>query len=145
MRRTVIAVIASLAALLAPAAARADAMPVLAAPRIVSKVAMLNLAYPGFASYHFVLSERGESTLRARVNYEVMASLPMTTTQVKTYDWRPVVDAVVGQQVQLSSVRLTFISGKNLLVANLGSLGGTELRVTPTSFGGGTLSLGGAF
>ena len=85
----------------------------------------------------------GFTTPTGRRSYEVLASLPQTESAVRTYDVKPIVDSVTNQKLKLGEAfTLTLISGKNLLVADVGR---TQLALAPTSMGSGVFTIGGAF
>ena len=76
--------------------------------------------------------------------YSVMASLPDAESVVRYFDVKRVVNQFIDQKVELGSgLRLTFITGRHLLVADLGAR--TTFSVTPTSMSGGVFSIGTAF
>ncbi len=76
--------------------------------------------------------------------YAVMANLPYAESVVRTFDVGRVVNRFIDQKVELGSgFRLTFITGRHLLVADLGAR--TTFSVTPTSMSGGVFSIGTAF
>jgi hypothetical protein len=145
MRRSFTALALAAAALLAPASASAD-LPVLGAPRLVStftaKIAGTSLA--ALAPLFAPAFQREDETTRKRRQFEVVSALPNAHSVERTFDVNVIVERVVGQQLQLAKdVRLTFISGKNLVVADLG--GRTELAITPMSMGSGVLTFSSAF
>ncbi|GAC1559097.1 MAG: hypothetical protein NVS3B10_17990 [Polyangiales bacterium] len=73
-----------------------------------------------------------------------LAALPTPESKVRTYDVKPVIDAVTNKKVQLAtSLELTFITGKSLMVADLGH--GTQLALSPTSFRAGSVTFAFAF
>lgn len=77
-------------------------------------------------------------------SYSVMASLPFAESVVRTYDVKRVVNKLIDNKVELGDgFRLTFITGRHLLVADLGAR--TTFMVTPTSMSGGVFAIGGAF
>ena len=149
MRKSLLAVVVSAAAamlaVVAPSTAKAD-LPLLGATFNVASLGRVGARNPAWAvvtRFDLGFQAAADETATGRRSYEVLASLPTTESAVRTYDVKPVVDSVTNQKVKLGSdVTLTLISGKNLLVADVGS---TKVSLTPTSFGSGVLTIGGAF
>ncbi|GAC1353275.1 MAG: hypothetical protein NVS3B20_24750 [Polyangiales bacterium] len=79
---------------------------------------------------------------RVRHTYTFLASLPVVESlSLKQYDLRPIVGVVIGRKMQLTdSIAVTFVRGRNLLVADVGK--GSTLGVAPNGFG---LAQGGLF
>ena len=87
-----------------------------------------------------------DSVARARKSYAILAALPVAS--LRTLDVRPLMDVVIGRRVQLTpAVGITFITGNNLLLADLPfRTYVAQIGVVPTGFGQGTVfTLGGAF
>ena len=147
--RSLVAIACIAAALTAPAIARADgnAITLLGAPHTLAAIGMswsstLNSVMPQLLRF----SLPSDDVSRGRRSYEILASLPVTESRVRTYDVRPVVNMVFGRTLAISPMfALTFVRGRNLLVADLG--GSTQVGVAPTGFGfgGGLLSLSSSF
>ena len=80
-----------------------------------------------------------DPSLRARWTYDAMASLPATESKISTYDVRPLLDAVTYKTLNLSSsMQLTFITSRSLVMADLGK--GASLSLDPKSIHSGTVS-----
>jgi hypothetical protein len=146
MRKSLLAVVASAAAAMlamaTPSTASAD-LPLLGATFNVASLASLQPSWTVVTRFDLGFAVSTDSTSAGRRNYEVLASLPATQSAVRTYDVKPIVDTVTNQKVKLgTAVTLTLISGKNLLVADVGK---TQLALAPTSFGSGVFTVGGAF
>ena len=145
MRKSLLAIVASAAAamlaVVAPATAKAD-LPILATFNVTS-LASVSPSWAVITRFDLGFSLGTDQTSTGRRSYEVMASLPTTESAVQTYDVKPLVDTVTNQKVKIAdAVTLTLISGKSILVADVYR---TQLSVTPTSFGAGVFTVGGAF
>ena len=80
-----------------------------------------------------------DPSLRARWAYDAMAALPETESKVRTYDVRPLLDAVTYKTLNLtSSMQLTFITSRSIVSADLGK--GASISLDPKSIHSGTVS-----
>jgi hypothetical protein len=80
-----------------------------------------------------------DPTLRARWTYDALAALPETESKVRTYDVKPLIAAVTYKTLNLSSsMQLTFITSRSLVMADLGK--GASLSLDPKSIHSGTVS-----
>jgi len=84
-----------------------------------------------------------DPTLRARWAYDSLASLPETESKVRTYDIKPIVATLTYQTLDVSSVHLTFITTRSVMVADLGK--GAALSLDPKSIHSGTVTFSFAF
>ena len=145
MRKSILAVVVSAAAamlaVVAPSTAKAD-LPLLGATFNVATLASLHPVWTVETRFDLGFQAPTDEASTGRRSYEVLASLPATQSAVHTYDVKPIVDTVTNKKLKLGDVTLTLISGKNLLVADVYR---TQLSITPTSFGSGVFTIGGAF
>jgi hypothetical protein len=80
-----------------------------------------------------------DPSLRARWTYDAMAALPETESKVRTYDVRPLLDAVTYKTLNLSSsMQLTFITSRSIVSADLGK--GASISLDPKSIHSGAVS-----
>ena len=128
-RRSLAAALSVVAALAGSMTARhAKAEGTLSAPRALASLlaASDDITHPAYRV-------ETDEALVAHHSYWILATLPSPKSVVRTYDIKPVIDAVTNKKLNIAaSLQLTFITGRSLMVADLGH--GTQLALSPTSF-----------